>query len=168
MKGYRNNCLKACSHVSKWTYLCEIKSLNLINSMRAHATGEASLALRNEYLNKLEQTLSQKLCLAHRDKRSAKDRAAQLESANTHKRYLEDYFMTISDMIVFFFLTQLLNEHVDLKQELENKYSHICAWYQLMLDDAKFSQAYAKNSAIISLVSTDCLPAKDSFQFSEM
>ena len=136
--------------------------------MRANANSEASLALQNEYLNKLEQTLTEKLCLAHRDKKSAKSRAAQLESANSDKRYLEDYFMTISDMIVFYFLTQLLNDHVEVQKVLEDKYSHICVWYQLMLEDFKFSQAFTKNSVKINLVPTNYLPTKDSFKFVEM
>ena len=92
----------------------------------------ASTDLLNEFLTKIHEVLESPLVLANRNIKVHKDKNDQLKSEENFRigdcRFLEDYFLTIADIIVFYFLTLILNKCKEVARELENNYSLICLW----------------------------------------
>lgn len=149
-KGYRQNCLKACSQSSMWTYLCETQSVNLYKSLLANSTDQ--IGDIKEYFQQIQDVLRKPLALATRNSKDIKQRSEKLKlEANSNlskfgeRRFLEDHFMTISDMIVFFFLTLILGKKEGLVEEIQNNYPEICLWYEQMKRDLSFLKAFSQN-----------------------
>ena len=79
-----------------------------------------------EYLKQIQEVLRKHLPLATRKLKDIKERSETLKleadlnlSKFGERRFLEDHFMTISDMIVFYFLTLILSKLNGLVAEME-------------------------------------------------
>ncbi len=138
--GFRSNCLKACSEVSKWTYLCEVVSVKLVNEMDDFET-------RTKFFNTIETTLKRPLKLADRGKAERKWRQS---NKNSNLRFMEDYFITISDLILFFFIHECANNSDMIRTELINNYKHISKWYSHMSNDQKIKKSFLNSNGLLS------------------
>jgi hypothetical protein len=140
--GFRSNCLKACSEVSKWTYLCEVVSLKLVNEMEDSET-------RAKFFYTIETTLQRPLKLADRGKVERKWRQSNQDSTI---RFMEDYFITISDLILFFFVHECANKSDMIRAELKTNYKHIAKWYVHMSNDHSIKEKFLKSQQESSCV----------------
>ena len=109
---------------------------------------------RKLFLDAIEETLKKPLHLAHRNKKTDKKRAEQIqlnitsalktEFDNETKRYLEDFVITISDLMVYFFLTRILTNLDSVKSVLMSDYKNICKWYLLMQNDEQIFRVFSQ------------------------
>jgi hypothetical protein len=134
---------KSPSEVSKWTYLCEIMSINVLK----YADIMDIKFIRDEFFEKIESSLSQTLKIACYPKKKAKQRITKLNSTEYgrkifRERFLEDHFMTISDLIILYFVNNSVVVHPFLKTEIENNFEKICDWYSLMLKDENIKKYF--------------------------
>ena len=97
---------------------------------------------RKIFFEKLETVLQTPLHLAQRNKRTDKSRIAQIcskkansEQTNDLTRYLEDFIITISDLMIYFFVAKILTKLENAKSELEMNYRNVCKWFILMQND---------------------------------
>ena len=150
VKGYRNNCINACSEVSRWTYICEIMSVKVYQSIRNIDT--YSNELINEFFESINETLRTPLQLASRNKKSILSRKQSTinDEKSMNKRFLQDYFITISDLILFYYVTKILNESPNIKNIVEEKYTEICVWYKDVIKcDLRITECFSLDSAPI-------------------
>jgi hypothetical protein len=144
-KGYRRRSLKASAEVSKWTYLCEILSVRILE----YADLMNRKFVYEEFFDKIESTLSEPLKLAciRKSKEKAKNIFLKENDYEKHERFLEDYFITISDLILFFFIERILCQYSSVKKELELKYKRICEWFMRMKQNSKVKNLFIADSA---------------------
>lgn len=135
--GFRSNCLKACSEVSKWTYLCEVVSLKLVNKM-----DDSDMRVR--FFHTIETTLQRPLKLADRGKVERKWRQS---NRNSNIRFMEDYFITISDLILFFFVHECANQSDMIRTELRTNFKETCKWYVNMSTDPNIKEKFLKSES---------------------
>jgi hypothetical protein len=95
--------------------------------------------LRFNYFQTIDQTLSKPLELANRNRKLNKEREKLLSNKNI--RYMEDHFVTISDLILFFFICLILNKDNEIKNEL-NKYKNINEWFRNMSNDSRILKSF--------------------------
>lgn len=97
------------------------------------------LKLRNNFFQSIDQTLNKPLELANRNRKLNKEREKLLLNKNI--RFMEDHFITISDMILFFFICLIINKDSEIKNEL-TKYKSIIEWFQNMYNDSKITNSF--------------------------
>ena len=102
---------------------------------------------RKSFFENIEITLETPLHLAHRNKKTDKPRNAQI-NGNDVNRYLEDFVITISDLLIYCSLTKMLNKLECIKSELETNYHRICKWYMLMQNDEQVFKAFSTGPKI--------------------
>jgi hypothetical protein len=108
--------------------------------------------MKAEFLDKIESCLDGKLKIASYPKKKAKQRLYKIQTEENHlrgKRFLEDHFMTISDIIIFFFINKSIHKFLFLKFEIETSYKKICEWYNLMLDDENIKFYIGSGSYVV-------------------
>jgi hypothetical protein len=140
--GYRSNSLKACSEVSPRTSLCEIVAPNALNKPdTAH-----------HFFADLEAILASPLVLAHRNQKSNRIRKTNLQNSPAEpSRYFEDIFITIADLILFYYVSRIIEASLFGVKILQS-YSSLLKWYTLMSQDINVVSAYL-NSLHIEQVS---------------
>ncbi len=115
--------------------------------------------LFREFLEKIHEALESPLALASRDFKNQKQRSETLKleenlnlSKLSERRFLEDHFITIADLIVFYFLTLILGRsefRQKLIQEIECEFSLICLWYEQMKVDHNLKETFLSDLDII-------------------
>lgn len=110
--------------------------------------------LRNEFLVEIENTLKTPLNLANRSRKSNKERSKEMSQDGNH-RHLEDYFVCVSDLILFHFITNLVLKCEQVKLELERKYKEICVWYLRMQSDENINKSFGSKNANLIKFSLD-------------
>ena len=76
---------------------------------------------------------------------SLHNRNKKSNSQTTNPRYLEDFHITISDLIIFYYVTLVLKKCKNFhKVELEAKYHLVCAWYNNMKLDENVRKYFLK------------------------
>ena len=95
--------------------------------------------VKAEFFDKIEGTLRESLKIACYPKSKARERSGRLVAS---QRYLEDHFITISDLILFYFMSNVIQEHATLKSELERSYERICSWYASMKNDSGIRKSF--------------------------
>ena len=74
--------------------------------------------------------------LADRNKKVATQTNSNKHSDNDIKpRYLEDFVITISDLLIYFFITRIIFKLDSVKCELASNYANISKWFMLMQSD---------------------------------
>ena len=95
--------------------------------------------LRKIFFDTIETVLDKPLHLADRNKRAN----SQLQLKTSEKpRYLEDFMIAISDLLIYFFLSEILFKLNCVKSELTLSYPNICKWYLLMQSNEKIYEAF--------------------------
>ncbi len=114
--------------------------------MTVNLCANFTIELFRELLERIHEVLERPLALANRSLKDQKQRSQALKEEINERRFLEDYFITIADLIVFYFLTLIFNRSNDRKAELvreiERKYTLICAWYEQMKTDQIVKAAF--------------------------
>jgi len=83
------------------------------------------------------------LHLADRNKKVATQTHSNKNSDNDAKpRYLEDLVITISDLLIYFFITRIIFKLDSVKCEMASNYPNICKWYMLMQSDDNIFDAF--------------------------
>ena len=124
-------------------------------SLRALAeiTTTSESELPTDFFTKIEAVLSKPLELAHRSRKENKQRgnllAASLSTTaltSTTQRYLEDYFATISDLIVFYVLSRIIEHSPHILDDGDGKLGvHVkrtLDWYALMCRDKAINASF--------------------------
>lgn len=133
-KGFRQNCLKACAEVSRWTYLCEVMGVNVYNS-----NSKGICSLKREFFDTIELNLNKPLKLANTKERSKQKFNDQSD------RYLEDRMITLSDLILFYHVNRILEKCTTLKTELELNYKLTCSWYNKLAKIDSIRASFTEN-----------------------
>lgn len=114
-----------------------INSYNNLNDLNIKET----LDYYFEKVYEARITARSPLSLHNRNKK-VKDTNSSLKN---NPRYLEDFVITISDLIIFYYITLMLNKcNNAYKTELENKFSLICDWYNQMKLDENVTNSFLK------------------------
>ena len=82
--------------------------------------------------------------LADRNKKVATQRSNSNKHSDndTKPRYLEDLVITISDLLIYFFITRIIFKLDSVKCELASNYANISKWYMLMQSDDNIFDAF--------------------------
>ena len=174
-QGFKNNCLKACAEVSKWTNLCENSSINLFKQFKlAEAQDQSSefYSACKDFLQQVEEILSKPLKLANRNRKLAKERDQKLASLSQEAtRFLEDHFITISDLIIFYSISTLIELSKDgwLRSILQSEFKSTCTWYNRVLEDVSTVNGAYKQKPSLSVTSDhQGLPSVDKLQLDQL
>ena len=88
-----------------------------------------------EFFSQIEEILEKPLKLANRNRKLAKEREQKLASSHKDKedesvRFLEDHFITISDLILFYSITMLmeLSRAGRIRKILQSSFKKTCKW----------------------------------------
>lgn len=136
--GWRENCVKACAEASKWTHLCEVLSVNVYENLNEINAKE----LLSDYFKKIQETR-----LSARNPMSVHNQNKKTILTKVNPRYLEDYQIQISDLIVFYYVTLCLNKVKNWhKSDLESQFSIVCEWYNNMKLDEKVQKYFLKHT----------------------
>lgn len=137
--------------MSRWTYLCEIMSINVLEN----GDRLAEEFVKREFFDPIETTLKEPLKLAHQSKKKQRERNKFIEE---DKRFLEDYFITISDLLLFYFVHHIVESYEHLRRLIETKYQRICEWYEQMSSDESVKRAFITDQVVglLKKCSIDC------------
>lgn len=114
-----------------------ITSYNNLNDLNIKETFEYYF----EKIYEARITARSPLSLHNRNKK-VKDTNPSLKN---NPRYLEDFVITISDLIIFYYITLMLNKcNNAYKAELEKKFGLICDWYNQMKLDENVTNSFLK------------------------
>ena len=105
-----------------------------------HINDPETVELRKQFFKKIDETLRSPLQLACRNKRSFLNRKS--DNQDNKKHFLQDYFITLSDLMIFYFVTKILNDSEETKKMVEEDFASVCFWYNQVKMDSKITEAF--------------------------